>query len=256
MMKQAQDQGQVVSQAEFARMLGVSRPYICKLVKRGTIHLTPEGKVVAEEAAAAIGKQVGPQVSGPGTKALAPAELGSDKDNCEKRQRQNNDAKGAGTGFVEVGNEAERQANGKQTTNKGQCASGGIMSPPALPPGGGGQGMLDLPEMDFMQARTISEQFKGLLGHLKYQQEIGALVEAAQVRHDAFEAARRTRDALLAIGERVAPVLAAEKDAAKILEILTREIRQACEELANGLEFISRSGVQEPRPGSVPDGVQ
>ncbi len=215
-----QGQAEIVSQAEFARMLGVSRQYVGKLIARGTIRLTPEKKVLVQEATKALGRQVGPRLSGPGAQAPEPAA---------------NPDRNIAAPVHDGGQPAAPPIRGATEAS----------APPSPPPPAflenESQGVLKLGSGNFMEARTFSEQLKGLLSHLKYQQEIGDLVEAEQVRHEAFEVARRTRDALLAIGERVAPVLAAENDSAKIHELLNREIRQACEELANGLAFAGRS---------------
>jgi hypothetical protein len=217
----------LVTQAEFARMLGVSRPYICKLVKRGTIALSPDGKVPVQAAAAAIGKQIGPKRSG--EPAATPA------------------AADGLTGYPVRGRGGVRRPAAEPGPSGATEATTPPLPPPPAPPGDAGQGVLPLGDMTYIQAKTFSEHLKGLLSHLKYQESIGVLVDAVQVRHQAFEMARRTRDALLAIAERVAPVLAAETDPAKIHEVLVREVRQACEELAAGLKLPGRPG---------PEGIQ
>jgi hypothetical protein len=66
----------------------------------------------------------------------------------------------------------------------------------------------------------------------------GALVPAKDVTTAAFEKARTVRDQLLNIPSRVSPILAAETNAAKVHEILDKEIRQALEVLSAGLNQV------------------
>lgn len=48
----------------------------------------------------------------------------------------------------------------------------------------------------------------------------------------AFNRARRTRDLLLAVPDRLAPILAAVADPTECHRIMTEEITRACEELS------------------------
>jgi len=57
------------------------------------------------------------------------------------------------------------------------------------------------------------------------------LVPAKDVKDAAFETARRVRDALLNIPDRLAALLAAEQDRIRAHELLTKEIRSALERL-------------------------
>jgi hypothetical protein len=51
-----------------------------------------------------------------------------------------------------------------------------------------------------------------------------------------FRAVRQVRDAMLNIPPRVSGILAAERDQARVFEIITKEIHQALEELAHDLD--------------------
>lgn len=66
------------------------------------------------------------------------------------------------------------------------------------------------------------------------QQKLGNLVRVDDVRRAAMEKARVARDALLGIPDRLAPLLAAEVDPAKVHSILAEELRRVCAELATG----------------------
>ena len=86
--------------------------------------------------------------------------------------------------------------------------------------------------LSFTEARTLSQRYRAALLKVQLDQTTGRLVDAEQVKATAFAKARAVRDALLNIPDRIAPILAAEGDAARVTEIITREIRQALEGLS------------------------
>jgi hypothetical protein len=84
----------------------------------------------------------------------------------------------------------------------------------------------------YQASRAMHENYRARTARLEYERLTGTLVSADEVKVEAFNAARRAREALLAIADRQAPVLAAISDPAEIHRILTAEIRQVLEELA------------------------
>lgn len=70
------------------------------------------------------------------------------------------------------------------------------------------------------------------LAQIKLRLERGELVDAAAEREAGFRTARAFRDRMMNIPDRIAATLAAEGDAGVIHITLTREIREACLELA------------------------
>ncbi|MBI5888926.1 MAG: hypothetical protein HZB82_09525 [Deltaproteobacteria bacterium] len=83
----------------------------------------------------------------------------------------------------------------------------------------------------FAQSRAIREAYEARLRKLEYEVKIGKLVSADEVRVDAFNIARITRDRLSGIPDMVAPVLVGMNDINEIHRLLSTEIRLACEEL-------------------------
>ena len=61
----------------------------------------------------------------------------------------------------------------------------------------------------------------------------GELVEVQAVKRDAFKAARMVRDNLLSLPDRLAGIVSSEADQTKNHALLTRELRQALEALAD-----------------------
>ena len=89
----------------------------------------------------------------------------------------------------------------------------------------------DLPTL-LLKTRIKSEVEKAKLLEIKARVEAGKYVDADEVKVAAFNKARVVRDALMNIPERLAAVLAAETDAARVHAMLTSEIRAALEDLA------------------------
>lgn len=73
--------------------------------------------------------------------------------------------------------------------------------------------------------------FQARLTELEFRRRDGELVDGAEVAKGAFEAARIVREAILAIPDRLAAELASESDTNRVHATLTRELRQAIEEI-------------------------
>jgi phage terminase Nu1 subunit (DNA packaging protein) len=87
--------------------------------------------------------------------------------------------------------------------------------------------------IDYVTARALNEQYKAAVKKLEYEERIGKLVDAKKVQEIAFDTARRVRDSLLNIPDRLSALLAAEPNEIKVRELLTKEIRQALSELVD-----------------------
>lgn len=88
---------------------------------------------------------------------------------------------------------------------------------------------------EYETARAQKEIFRAKTAKLNFERMSGELVPAKDVRNAAFEKSRLVRDSLLNIPARVSPILAAEKEAKKVYELLDKEIRQCLETLSSDL---------------------
>ena len=70
---------------------------------------------------------------------------------------------------------------------------------------------------------------------LAYERLEGSVVRSDDVRLAAFKAARHARDLLLAMPDRLAPLIAATTDPAEVHRLLVAEINRACDELKRPL---------------------
>lgn len=88
------------------------------------------------------------------------------------------------------------------------------------------------PSKGYAQARAVRESYDARLRKLEFEQRNGKLIDADEVRVVAFNRARRTRDLLLAVPDRLAPILVAVTDPIECHRVLTEEITRVCEELS------------------------
>lgn len=80
-------------------------------------------------------------------------------------------------------------------------------------------------KLTLTEARTEKERYLAALRKLEYDQKAGELVSKAQIEKEAFDTARRVRDALLSLPDRISAQLAAMADRDQIQTLLAKEIR-------------------------------
>ncbi len=88
--------------------------------------------------------------------------------------------------------------------------------------------------VDFAAARTMREAFRAKMAKMEYEEKAGKLTDASKVREDAFRAGRIIRDALLGIPDRLADILAAEKDPRQIRQLLEEELETILTDMSHG----------------------
>lgn len=81
-------------------------------------------------------------------------------------------------------------------------------------------------------AERREKVYKSRLSELKYLEQAGELVNIKDVKKQAFEAARKVRDAIMNIPARLCHELAAETDPHVLENRLAKELAQALESLA------------------------
>jgi hypothetical protein len=85
----------------------------------------------------------------------------------------------------------------------------------------------------YAKARAARELYQAQLAKLELDRQRGILVRADEVRLGAFNMARKARDQLIALPERLAAVIAAIQDPAEVQRILEEEIERICQEIAD-----------------------
>jgi hypothetical protein len=111
--------------------------------------------------------------------------------------------------------------------------------------GGNGQGKEPLEptapgsgDQSFIDARTWSERYKAADRKLAYEIKAGKWILKAEVRDQAFKAARLARDTFLNISPRIGAIVAGEKDEEKCVEIIHKEILEAINEYIRQLAML------------------
>ena len=87
----------------------------------------------------------------------------------------------------------------------------------------------------YATARAVREQYLARITKIHHDQLAGKLVSRDEVAVEEFNEKRIIRDGVLNIAERVSAQLAAETDEKKVHEILTTELRNALNGIADGL---------------------
>jgi hypothetical protein len=84
-------------------------------------------------------------------------------------------------------------------------------------------------------SRAIREAYAARIIKLEYEEKAGKLVDKGELKLKLAKLHMAVRDALRTIPDRVAPILAAETNQAKIHAMLLKEIGQALEGLSDAL---------------------
>lgn len=95
------------------------------------------------------------------------------------------------------------------------------------PSGSGGVGA------SYQQSRAIREAYEARLKKLEFDERTGKLISTETVQREAFNAARKTRDMILNVPDKVIPLLIGKTDIHEMKEILRKELLRTLENLAN-----------------------
>lgn len=85
----------------------------------------------------------------------------------------------------------------------------------------------------FNQSRAIREAYQAKLAKLEYEMKSERVVDAEQVKREAFELSRMIRDALLNVPSRISNELMACKNAYDIEQVMLREFNKILKELSS-----------------------
>lgn len=85
-------------------------------------------------------------------------------------------------------------------------------------------------------SRATREHWLAQHAQLDYLKAQGKYLDREDVRRTVFALARKARDAMIAIPERTAAILAACSDEREVLNIMLREINRVCDEIARAAE--------------------
>lgn len=87
--------------------------------------------------------------------------------------------------------------------------------------------------VSYQQSRAIREAYEARLKKLEFDERTGKLISTETVQREAFNAARKTRDMILNVPDKVIPLLIGKTDIHEMKEILRKELLRTLENLAN-----------------------
>lgn len=87
-----------------------------------------------------------------------------------------------------------------------------------------------------IRSREIRENFKAKIEKLKYEEMLGQLVDIQKAQDEFFTLARKVRDSLMAIPDRISAQLAAETNQYNVHRRLDAEIRIALRDFKEEVE--------------------
>lgn len=88
----------------------------------------------------------------------------------------------------------------------------------------------------YMTAKTREMEAKAAKQEMDTRERAGELLDRVDVQRAAFTLARQTQEAGMAIADRLSSILAAEGDAAKVHGLLTSELREVFNDIADQAE--------------------
>lgn len=98
-----------------------------------------------------------------------------------------------------------------------------------------GTGNKDLARIgeSYQKSRTLREAYNAQLAKLQFERESGKLIEVEEVKIAAYNAARITRDRLLMLPKKVAPLILGKTDLKNIEEMIKRHLIEVLDEVSH-----------------------
>lgn len=89
----------------------------------------------------------------------------------------------------------------------------------------------EIENLNFSDAKTKSEQMNLIVQKVKIEKDIGNLVSSENVKSNSYEIAKKLKESLLTIPDRLCDILASENDGRIIHNMLTKEIKQTLSDI-------------------------
>lgn len=184
-----------MTQAAYAKARELSRQRVNQLVKDGRIPLDQDGLVVVDQADSHLATMLDQR------KANRHRQIASDKSST-----------------IETETPLPLHEYSQQHKTEGRIADG------QRPEGSN--------TVNYWEHKARRERYEADRTELDHLERIGQLVSVADVREANFRRYRTLRDKLLNIPDRVATILAAERDPSRVHQQLTTEIKRVLSELS------------------------
>lgn len=238
----------------YAEHLGVTRPYVYELKKKGKLVLDQAGAIDVDATDRKLAAEIDWPLElarGPGKVARRLQELGVVRigSDCASENPHNGMSAASSEPARESGS-AGRGSTGRQIDDAQSdlirrggetapiCAAAAADVVETAPAKGAELGGLTLARMD-------REESEAAMSRLRLGEKLGQVTPTADVERELSALFRGIRETLLGMPDRLAPMLAAEYDEARIRAMLNAEIRSALNGIADRAGAVS-AGVAGP----------
>lgn len=212
---------EIVSVREFARRVGVSHTAIQKAIKIGRIIPTENGKIEFERNISQYGDSAKLQIkSKPKTENVAK----------KKTIEKNGDIVDQPQSIMENNPKVIQEdkpwqpteilQNSEKVQNESKTESEKV------------DNRQEIEGMEYIEARAMREEYLAKIAKLEYETKIGKLISADDVKVIAFNSARRARDMIMSIPDKISPILAGLSNPIEVHQVLGDELRQVCAEIS------------------------
>lgn len=212
---------EIVSVREFARRVGVSHTAIQKAIKIGKVIPTENGKIEFERNISQYGDSVKLQINSKPKAENVPKKKTVEKigNIIDKSQSIMEDH----PKVIEEGKHwqpTEILQNSEKVQNESKTESEKVDK------------RQEIEGMEYIEARAMREEYLAKIAKLEYETKIGKLISADDVKVIAFNSARRARDMIMSIPDKISPILAGLSNPIEVHQVLGDELRQVCAEIS------------------------
>lgn len=125
----------------------------------------------------------------------------------------------------------------------------GSRSRPSAGPEGGAQAVPgERVAASYRESLAAREAYRARLAKLDFEERTGKLVSADEVRAVTFRVARATRDQIMGVPARLAPLVAAATEPLEVQRLLEEALRDVCAELSHAVKAMATAGSPDSRP--------
>lgn len=100
----------------------------------------------------------------------------------------------------------------------------------------------------YRESLAAREAYRARLAKLDFEERTGKLVSADEVRAVTFRVARATRDQIMGVPARLAPIVAAVSEPLEVQRLLEEALRDVCAELSHAVKAMATAGSPVARP--------
>ena len=199
---------ELLSQSQFAKLIGVNQSHISRLIKKGKIS-TKSGKIDPDIAIHEL--KINLKSGGKKTKA-------------------------------KIGQSSQGLVGGQSSDKRspsGKGAGGRVPSVPNI-------SIEDIPEeeanISFFEAQRRHEVYKAFLKKIEYEKEVGQVLPAEETKKAIFDLMKMIKDTLLNVPDRISPAVSSDPEIQHLVrEGLKAEIRLLLESMSN--DFTKKVGI-------------